>query len=463
MKIIHITASYKPAYIYGGPIMSVAKLCEALEEQGTRNKEQRPKTKDQSLKNKGQRARSKEQMTNEPVELHVFTTTANGKEELNVPIGQPQFIDGVRVTYFKRLTKDHTHFSPALLFTLRSEILLSRRDRSDKSVSPLSFTESWGEDKLIIHIHAWWNLVSIFSCFIAKWYKVPVVLSPRGMLTLYTQQNRNGIAKKIIHQLLGRTLLSYCHIHVTSELEKFDIQSFIIPKSIIVIPNLVKLEKDNGVKQEAKRPEVKRERLKSKEQIKFSEEHLPFLVTVTTTNEKQIFKLIFLSRIEQKKGLELLFEAVAGLEIDWRLTIAGSGKRQYVESLKAKANSLKLEAKIDWLGQVKDADKFILLAEHDLMVLTSYNENFANVVIESLSVGTPVLVSDHVGLADYVKENNFGWISSLNLDAVKNEISKAYQDVNKRNLIRENAPKVIVKDFSDELANRYIKLYQTMI
>ena len=32
MRILHITASYKPAYIYGGPIYSVAALCEGLVE-----------------------------------------------------------------------------------------------------------------------------------------------------------------------------------------------------------------------------------------------------------------------------------------------------------------------------------------------------------------------------------------------------------------------------------------------
>ena len=30
MKILHIIASYKPAYIYGGPIASVSKLCESI-------------------------------------------------------------------------------------------------------------------------------------------------------------------------------------------------------------------------------------------------------------------------------------------------------------------------------------------------------------------------------------------------------------------------------------------------
>ena len=85
-----IRDSYKPAYIYGGPTMSVAKLCEAL--------------------------------TKTNVAIEVLTTTANGKIELNVKSGEQTEVDGVKVSYFRRLTKDHTHFSPALLLALRKKI-----------------------------------------------------------------------------------------------------------------------------------------------------------------------------------------------------------------------------------------------------------------------------------------------------------------------------------------------------
>ena len=61
MRILHITASYKPAFIYGGPTMSVAKLCEALGGLEVR-----------SLGVKGFEAFN-------DIEVEVLTTTANGK------------------------------------------------------------------------------------------------------------------------------------------------------------------------------------------------------------------------------------------------------------------------------------------------------------------------------------------------------------------------------------------------
>lgn len=375
-KILQISAAYKPAYIYGGPTMSVAKLCEAL--------------------------------VNAGVEIEVLSTTANGKTELDVALGEIQNVDGVKVSYFKRLTKDHSHFSPALLKALRHKIKQS--------------------EKPIVHIHAWWNLVSIFSCQVAKWKQVPVVLSPRGMLTAYTLGNRNAGFKSIIHQLMGKRLLQYCHMHVTSEKEKQDVLQLIKPKSVTVIPNLVELKESSITSQE---------------------------------QDSACFKLIFLSRIEEKKGLELLFNALAKLTFGWSLTLAGLGTEAYVATLCSLAEELKINSHITWIGQVKPEDKFDALANHQLMVLTSYNENFANVVVESLSVGTPVLLSNQVGLADYVMEKEIGWVAGLDPQNIANILIQAYEAKEQRLQIRKTAPSLIKTDFDPvHLVQKYLSLYQ---
>lgn len=415
MKIIQITPAYKPAYIYGGPTMSIAKLCEALVE--------------------GEN------------EVEVFTTSANGKSELNVELGKKTNVDSVPVTYFKRLTKDHTHFSPALLWALYKEIK-EQRARS-KVLNPQHITHNsqhiTRNTQLIIHIHSWWNLVAILSCLIAKIYNVPVVLSPRGMLTHYTQSNRNSFFKSILHILMGKSLLKYCHILASTAQEKQDILQIIKPKSISILPNLVSLP-------------LSEQGLRNKEQEVGSITHNP---QPTTHN---YFSLLFLSRIEEKKGLEILFEALAQVDIDWQLTIAGEGEEKYVESLKLKAESLRVNNRIKWIGYIKNEDKFELLAQHDLLVLTSYNENFANVVIESLSMGTPVLLSKQVGLSNFVAKQDLGFITGLTCEEVKTNLDEAYNQVQKRERIRSVAPEIIKNEFDDQLlAKKYIQLYQQIL
>lgn len=380
MKIIQINASYKPAYIYGGPTMSVSKLSEEL-----------AKT---------------------DIELEVFTTTANGKTELSVDVATPQIVDGVKVNYFKRLTKDHTHFSSTLLWSLHKTIKKGKKEN------------------LIIHIHAWWNLVSMLSCFVAKWHKVTILLSPRGMLTNYTLGNRNSLSKSILHKILGKNLLAYCHIHATSKKEQDDVLQNFRVKSINVIPNFVRLAPNKNI---------------------------------AKTNHTT-YQLLFLSRIEQKKGLELLFSSLKALDINWNLTIAGSGEESYLKQLNSLAEQYQINQHITWLGHVNNNDKFDLIAKHDLLILSSYNENFANVVIESLSVGTPVLVSKEVGLADYVKEKDLGWIADLTPEDLSLKLKASYLEKGKREKIRNTAQAIIENDFNEQkLIQKYIDCYHTLI
>lgn len=381
MKVIQITAAYKPAYIYGGPTMSVSQLCEALNE-------------------------------TKQVDIEVLTTTANGTTELSLTPNSTTIVDGVKVTYHKRLTKDHTHFSPALLFNLIKLIKLEKEQN----------------EVVIVHINAWWNLVSILSCWVAKWYKIPVVLSPRGMLTIYTQQHNHGFLKSTLHVLLGKRLLQYCHIHATSKKEQQDILAITKPKSITVIPNLVQLPTAQIQKK-----------------------------AIDSAN----FNLIFLSRIEEKKGLDILFDALAKLTFQWKLTIAGTGANDYIVKLKEKADSLKISKHITWVGHINNEEKFNLLAQHQLLVLTSHNENFANVVIESLYMGTPVLISNEVGLANYVNVKDLGWTTTLSVDEIAAQLSDSYYNFNKRKQIEANATSNISADFNPTtLANLYLKLYQ---
>ncbi|MCO5936051.1 glycosyltransferase [Mucilaginibacter sp. RB4R14] len=376
MKALNIIAAYKPAVIYGGPTMSVAMLCEELNRAG--------------------------------LHTEVFTTTANGVEELPVSINKPVNVDGVTVTYFKRITKDHTHFSPALL-----KALWKRAKEFD-----------------VIHIHAWWNLVSVLSCAIALAKGVPVILSPRGTLSNYSFANNNTGKKRIIHALLGKKLLAKCHIHVTAARESVSILDVVKPLNITTIPNFVKLPTAN-----VERPAV----------------------------ADGPIKLLFFSRIEEKKGLDILLQALNTVTIPFHVTIAGDGDITYINKLKASVTDPAITAKITWAGFYND-DKFILLSQHDLLVLPSHDENFGNVVIESLSVGTPVLISYNVGLANYVKDHNLGWICDTDAASVSDAINNMTDYNTKITEIQKKAPGIIRADFSgSRLQQQYINFYKDIL
>ena len=378
MRVLHINASYKPAYVYGGPTVSVSMLCEQLVAQG--------------------------------ISADVFTTTANGDQELQTMVNTPVNVDGVTVTYFKRITRDHTHFSPALL------------------------RKMWLNVKQydIVHIHAWWNLVSVLAAWVAIRRGVPLIISPRGMLSSYSFATNNSRVKRLIHEGLGKYLLRRSVIHVTSKHEEAAIRQLVTPKQIFVLPNLVKLP---GKK-----------------------------IAVTKDDDAAPLKLIFFSRIEPKKGLDILFAALKNVKIKFTLTIAGNGDEAYISLLKIMAADYGIADTITWAGFLQD-DKFEVLGRHDLFALPSHDENFGNAVIESLAAGTPVLVSNNVGLHDYVTQNNLGWACKTNATDLMRTINEiGLLPITELAAIGIRAAGLICKDFAHEnLIQQYFSKYNEII
>jgi glycosyltransferase involved in cell wall biosynthesis len=371
LKILQLSASYKPAYIYGGPTMSVSMLSEQLTIAGQ--------------------------------DVMVYTTTANGLHELPVEIAKPVLVDGVKVIYFNRITKDHTHLSPSLL------------------------THLWRTVRQydVIHIHAWWNLVSVLGCMVALMRRVPVVVSPRGTLSSYSFHNKNNSIKSLMHSGLGKPLLKKCFVHTTSKNE-YDAMKAILPANTIFnIPNFINLTAEifSGYK------------------------------------PAEYLRLIFFSRIEEKKGLDILLDALKSVTVPYKLTIAGDGNKNYVDQLKKLAADNDIADNIDWIG-FQTNNKYQLLYNHDVMVLPSHDENFGNVVIESLSVGTPVLISSNVGLVNYVKDNKLGWICETNALSVSEAINSFGNKKDEINRIKQSAPIQIAADFSyDKITASYINMY----
>lgn len=381
MTIIHISPSYKPAFIYGGTTVSISKLCEGLCALGHH--------------------------------IQVLTTTANGMVELDVSKNKISLVEGVKILYCSRLSKDPAHFSIVLLRQLYRII---------KNESPI-----------VLHIHSWWNFPSILSLLMARMFKVPTLLSPRGMLTPYSFSKSNVLLKKGFHLLIGKRLLNYPHFHATSLQEQRDISATTNRKNISVIPNLIYIPRDIHSRS-------------------------------ATTGSSDCFHLLFLSRIDEKKGLELLFHAVKNLPFRWQLSIAGTGSMKYTTQLQQLADRLKINASLNWIGQVDHSKKYQYLAGHDLLVLPSHNENFGNVVLESLLSGTPVLVSEEVGLSEYIKETKLGWVTPLNQKSLVHNLTEAWQQADKRHHIKHTAPWRVQKDFNEmQLIHQYIQLYKELV
>ena len=258
--------------------------------------------------------------------------------------------------------------------------------------------------------------------------RAKVVISPRGMLSDYIITATHSRLKKFIHVITGKKALAKSRFHATSQIEFEECKTLIPGWKGFMIPNIVTLP--------------------------------PIPITKT---KNEIFTLLFLSRIHPKKGIEFLLEALATTN-GTILKIAGSGDETYISKLKQQIKTLHIEDRVEWIGWKDRLEKFTELMKADLFVLISHNENFANSVIESLYMGTPVLVSDRVGLAHFVKQENLGWVTRLNTQEVIEQLKFISQQTQALQRIQANSRSIIDKTFSQKkLIAQYIEQYRLIL
>lgn len=121
--------------------------------------------------------------------------------------------------------------------------------------------------------------------------------------------------------------------------------------------------------------------------------------------------LLFLSRIHEKKGCDLLIEAfarVAADDPDLHLVMAGPDQTGWATALKSQAQHLGIADRITWPGMLQGDAKWGAFHAAEVFCLPSHQENFGIVVAEALGCGKPVLFSDKVNIWREIEADGAG-------------------------------------------------------
>ncbi len=127
--------------------------------------------------------------------------------------------------------------------------------------------------------------------------------------------------------------------------------------------------------------------------------------------------ILFLSRIHEKKGVDLLIDAFAQLAEefpDFDLVVAGPDQSGLQAQLQELAGKLGIADRIYWPGMLSGDAKWGAFRAAEFFVLPSHQENFGIVIAEAMALGRPVLMTNKVNIWREVEADGAGIVVNDN-------------------------------------------------
>jgi len=361
-------------------------------------------------------------LASQGIDVTIITTDSNGdigQSPLDVPLNQPIKQNGYQIIYFRCSPFRRYKFSLSLLQWLNQN----------------------ARQFDLAHIHALFSPVTTFAATIARYHKLPYIIRPCGMLDPADLQKKKFL-KQIYATLLERpNLAGAAAIHFTSKQE-------------------AKISQRFGLESTGKMP-VPQDLI------------IPLGVTADFPPEilrnYEIPIILFMSRIEPKKGLNLLIPALESVLSDgiiFHFILAGSNPQDadFETKIKQQIQNSSLGKSTTITGFVRGDLKAEVLRKADLFVLPSYYENFGIAVAEAMAAGVPVAISDRVYISDDIQQAQAGWVAPLEVGAIASTIKSALLAPQERQRRGLNAQAYAKKHYNWEaIAQQTIDAYQQIL
>jgi len=358
----------------------------------------------------------KELAKQDNVNLNISTTNTNMHSKLDVETNKDiKFEDNFYVKYYNETKVDK--FSLQLYLNIWKDI-----KKAD-----------------VVHVQAIFNTPTPISLFYAKLFKKPIVLSPRGSLGDWCRNNGSKFKNVWLNYLL-KPLVRDIMWHATAQQEKDEILSIYPDAKVSIIPNGIEYD------------------IFQKSNILNKKEYLK---KYTNENIEADKILVSMGRIQKKKGFDILidsFQKVLDVYPNAKLLIAGDDEGEQA-TLEKQIQELELMHKVFFIGSISGQDKIDFLANADLFVLPSHNENFGNVYVESLASGTPIVASTGTPWSEVIEYECGNWVTNSVEETHKAILSILETD---SEVMSRNSKELAKKYDWKYIASEFKKLYENV-
>lgn len=207
----------------------------------------------------------------------------------------------------------------------------------------------------LLHLHGLWLLPNILPARAAQRHRVPLIISPRGMLGAAALEFSRNLKRVVLALGQRRAFETAACFHATAASEVEDIRRAGIKAPIAVIPNGIDIPECDEV--------------------------------------SGARTVLYLGRLHPKKGIDQLITAwarIADRNPAWRLRIVGPSEVGCRAALERHVKNLGAP-RVAFDGPLFGNDRLAAYQQSGLFVLPTLNENFGMVVAEALAAGIPVI------------------------------------------------------------------------
>ncbi len=293
----------------------------------------------------------------------------------------------------------------------------------------------------VIHMHGLWHFGVLLPFLVGS--SAIRVITVHGVLDRWALRSRSW-KKELMSALFQKRFLRQADlVHVLTDEEAADVRQHVgqdLPR-LVVVPNGVRTVDFANLPV----------RGTFRQQL-----GLPLTVPI----------VLFMSRLNRKKGLELLLPAFAAYlrqQPNTLLLLAG-GDDGYEAEARAFIDQHQLSDHIKLVGMLTGETKRAALADADVFVLTSFSEGFSMAVLEAMAAGLPALVSDRVGFADTIRQYQAAHIADLTETSILDGLTALLSNTDYRAGLSQRAKTLVQSQYDIEtVAGQLLACYVTAL
>ena len=355
-------------------------------------------------------ARQGEQVT-------IYTTNVDGDEDLDVPLETPIWNAGVEIRHFPTQLLRHYKFSIPLAQALKAAI------------------PSYD----LVHIHSLYNFPVVIAAHYCRSAGVPYLIMPHGSLDPYLFVRNRGRKWLYEHLFEWRTLNRAAAIHFTTAEEHALTQPLGLKAPGVVVPIGVNLE----------------DYISPSPPGAFRAAH-------PETQGKKI--VLFLSRLNFKKGLDLLaraFGRIGRQRDDIHLVLAGPDNEGYATQVRTWLQAEEVLEQCTFTGMLLGEEKLAAFRDADVFVLPSYTENFGIAVVEAMACRVPVVISDKVNIWQEVAQAEAGCVVNCDPHALGTALLNVLDDPRLGQSMGQHGRRLVEERFTwEKVGTQTVQLYR---